>query len=191
MIDAEMLVTHLTTERLEAGMEHVLRSPADRGTLVKIVRRPDVERREIVEEGALDVDLGLVGDNWKARGSTSTPDGSANPVAQITVMNSRFLSLIAQSEERWDLAGDQLIVDLDLSMESLPPGARLSIGSAVLEISEKPHTGCAKFSARFGQDALRCVSTPSGREQRLRGVNTRIVQSGTVRVGDTVTKLPA
>ena len=191
MIDAETVATHLTTAQLEAGIEYVLQAPADRGTLVKVVRRPDVERREIAEEGVLDTDLGLVGDNWKARGSTSTPDGSANPVAQITVMNSRFLSLIAQSEERWELAGDQLIVDLDLSMENLPSGTRLSIGSAVLEISEKPHTGCAKFSARFGQDALRYVSTPSGREQRLRGVNTRIVQSGTIRVGDTLAKLPA
>ena len=190
MIGTDTAVTHLTSEQLQAGMEHVLRSPADGGSLVKIVRRPDMERREVVEEGELDVDLGLVGDNWKARGSTSTPDGSANPVAQITVMNTRFLSLIAQSEERGVLAGDQLIVDLDLSMENLPPGTRLSIGSAVLEISEKPHTGCAKFSARFGQDALRCVSTPSGRDLRLRGVNTRIVQSGEVRVGDTVTKLP-
>ncbi len=191
MIDAETAVTHLATAQFEAGMEHVLRSPADSGPLVRIVRRPDVERREIVEEGVLDTDHGLAGDNWKARGSVSTPDGSANPVAQITVMNSRFLSLIAQSEERWELAGDQLIVDLDLSVENLPPGTRLSIGSAVIEISEKPHTGCAKFSARFGQDALRYVSTPGGREQRLRGVNTRIVQSGTVRVGDTLTKLPA
>ena len=112
-------------------------------------------------------------------------------MAQITVMNSRFLSLIAQSEERWELAGDQLIVDLNLSMENLPPGARLSIGSAVLEISEKPHTGCAKFAERFGQDSLRFVSTPSGRDLRLRGVNTKIVQSGTVSVGDTATKLPA
>ena len=191
MIDADTVVSHLTTEQMEAGMERVLRSPAHGGPLVKIVRRPDMERREIIEEGVLDVDLGLVGDNWKARGSTSTPDGSANPVAQITVMNSRFLSLIAQSEERWELAGDQLIVDLDLSMENLPPGARLSIGSAVLEISEKPHTGCAKFAERFGQDSLRFVSTPSGRDLRLRGVNTKIVQSGTVSVGDTATKLPA
>ena len=191
MIDADTVVSHLTTGQMEAGMERVLRSPAHGGPLVKIVRRPDMERREIIEEGVLDVDLGLGGDNWKARGSTSTPDGSANPVAQITVMNSRFLSLIAQSEGRWELAGDQLIVDLDLSMENLPPGARLSIGSAVLEISEKPHTGCAKFAERFGQDALRFVSTPSGRDLRLRGVNTRIVQSGTVSVGDTATKLPA
>ena len=162
-------------------MEHVLESPADGGSLVKIVRRPDMERREVVGEGVLDVDLGLVGDNWMTR--------SLDPVGQIAVMNSRFLSLIAQSEERWELAGDQLIVDLDLTMENLPPGTQLAIGSAVLEIQEKPHTGCAKFSARFGQDALRFISTPSGRELRLRGVYARVVQSGTVRAGDTVTKL--
>ena len=182
---------HLTTEELEAGMEHVERSPADNGPLVKIVRRPDVEQREVVAEGELDVELGLVGDNWKTRGSTSTPDGSANPVAQITMMNSRFLSLIAQSEERWQLSGDQLLVDLDLSATNLPPGTRLAVGSAELEVSAKPHTGCAKFSARFGRDALRATATPKGRELRLRGVNTRVVRSGTIRVGDVAVKLPA
>lgn len=181
MIDAETVVSHLTSEQIQAGMEHVSGSPADSGTVVKIVRRPDMGLREIVEEGVLDVDLGLVGDNWMSR--------STDPVGQIAVMNSRFLSLIAQSEQRWELAGDQLIVDLDLSMENLTPGTQLAIGSAVLEIQEKPHTGCAKFSARFGQDALRFISTPSGRELRLRGVYARIVQTGTVRAGDTVTKL--
>ncbi len=181
MIDTDTTVSHLTSEQIQAGMENVLGSPADGGPLVKIVRRPDMERREVVGEGVLDVDLGLVGDNWMAR--------STDPVGQIAVMNSRFLSLIAQSEQRWELVGDQLIVDLDLSMENLPPGTQLAIGSAVLEIQEKPHTGCAKFSARFGLDALQFISTPSGRELRLRGVYARIVQSGTARAGDTVTKL--
>ena len=183
MIDTDTAVSHLTTEQLDDGMEHVLRSPADSGALVKIFRRPDIGLRENVEEGVLDVDLGLVGDNWMSR--------SPDPVGQIAVMNSRFLSLIAQSEQRCELAGDQLIVDLDLSMENLPPGTQLAIGSAVLEIQEKPHTGCAKFSARFGQDALRFTATPRGRELRLRGVYARIVQSGTARAGDTVTKLPS
>lgn len=181
MIGTSTTDSHLTSEQIQAGMEHVLGSPADGGPLVKIVRRPDMERREVIGEGVLDVDLGLVGDNWMAR--------STDPVGQIAVMNSRFLSLIAQSEQRWELAGDQLIVDLDLSMENLPPGTQLAIGSAVLEIQEKPHTGCAKFSARFGQDALRFISTSSGRELRLRGVYARIVQSGRARAGDTVTKL--
>ena len=183
MIETDSAVSHLTTEQIDAGMEQVLRSPTDGGSLEKIVRRPDTGLRETVDEGVLDVDLGLVGDNWMSR--------SPDPVGQIAMMNSRFLSLIAQSEQRCELAGDQLIVDLDLSMENLPPGTRLAIGSAVLEIQGKPHTPCAKFSARFGQDALRFVSTPSGRELRLRGLYARIVQSGTARAGDTVTKLPS
>ncbi len=181
MIETEAGISHLTTEQIDAGMDHVLRSPADGGSLVKIVRRPDTGLRETVEEGVLDVELGLVGDNWMSR--------SPDPVGQIAVMNSRFLSLIAQSEQRCELAGDQLIIDLDLSMENLPPGTQLAIGSAVLEIQDKAHTPCAKFSARYGQEALRFVSTPSGRELRLRGLYARIVQSGTARAGDTVTKL--
>lgn len=178
---------HLTMNQLEAGLEHIRQSPADGGTLLMIVRRPDIEERELPEEGTLDVDVGLVGDNWKARGSTRTPDGRANPEAQITIMNSRLLTLVAQSEERWPLAGDQLVIDMDLSMANLPPGTRLSIGSAVVEITAKPHTGCGKFEDRFGRDALRFISTPLGRDLRLRGVNTRVVQSGTIRVGDEAT----
>ena len=190
MNDAEGVVDHPTKEQLEAGFGHVLQSPKDNGPLVKLVRRPDVNRREVPTEGELDVDLGLVGDNWKVRANPTTPDGKADPVAQITVMNARFLSLIAQSEERWELSGDQLLIDLDLSIENLPPGTRLRVGSAVIEVSKKPHTGCAKFAARFGQDALRFVSTPEGRALRLRGANAKVVQSGAIRVGDEAVKLP-
>ena len=182
---------HLTKEQLEAGFGHVLDSPKDNGTLVRIVRRPGVDQREVIAEGELDVDLGLVGDNWKVRPNPTTSDGKADPVAQITIINARILALMAGSEERWQLAGDQLLLDLDMSVENLPPGTRLGIGSAVIEISEKPHTGCAKFAARFGQDALRFISTPDGRARRLRGVNTRVVQSGTIRAGDVAVKLPA
>ena len=190
MSDAEGVVDHPTKQQLEAGFGHVLQSPKDNGPLVKLVRRPDVNRREVPAEGELDVDLGLVGDNWKVRANPTTPDGKADPVAQVTVMNARFLSLIAQSEERWELSGDQLLIDLDLSIENLPPGTRLRVGSAVIELSKKPHTGCAKFAARFGQDALRFVSTPEGRALRLRGANAKVVQSGAVRVGDEAVKLP-
>ncbi len=183
---------HLTKEQLEAGFGHVLDSPKDNGTLVRIVRRPDVDQREVIAEGELDVDLGLVGDNWKVRPNPTTSDGKADPVAQITIINARILALMAGSEDRWQLAGDQLLLDLDMSTENLPPGTRLRIGSAaVIEISEKPHTGCAKFAGRFGQDALRFISTPEGRARRLRGVNTRVVQSGTIRAGDVAVKLPA
>jgi hypothetical protein len=189
MVQSTDVVTHLTGEQLDAGLDQIRRSPADGGTLLMIVRRPEVDKREVVTEGMLDVDDGLVGDTWNVRGSTSTPDGSANPEAQVTIINSRALDLMAQSEDRWPLAGDQLVIDIDMSMENLPPGTRLSIGSAVIEISEKPHTGCVKFSDRFGKDALRFVSTPLGRDMRLRGVNTRVVQSGTIRAGDTVEKV--
>ena len=185
------MTEHLTTEQLEAGMEHVSQSPADDGALMMIVRRPEVERREVLQEGELDASVGLVGDNWQSRGSSSTTDGSAHPEAQLTLINARLISLIARSEERWQLSGDQLVVDLDLSVDNLPVGTRLSLGSAILEVTSKPHTGCGKFSRRFGKDALRLTATPQGRALRLRGMYTRVVGSGTVRVGDSIAKVPA
>ena len=180
---------HRTMAQLEAGLDEARRSPKDDGVLELIVQRPERGERKLVDEGRLDVAVGLVGDNWLTRGSTVTPDGLADPEMQLTLMNSRAADLVAGSRERWHLAGDQLFVDLDLGRENLPPGTRLAIGSAVLEVSVKPHTGCAKFSGRFGTDALRLVSSPVGQELCLRGINTKVVQSGVIRVGDAVRKL--
>ncbi len=154
-----------------------------------IVQRPAVDQREVVADGLLDVDAGLIGDSWLTRGSPRTPDGGPNPEAQVTIINARLIALLAQTEDRWPLAGDQLVIDIDMSEDNLPPGAQLAIGSAVIEISEEPHTGCAKFAQRFGHDALRFISTPTGQALRLRGVNTRVIKSGAIQVGDLATRL--
>ena len=182
-------VTHLSMAELEAGMEVIRQAPKDFGVIKMIVRRPQEDARETVQEAELSLIEGLVGDNWKLRGNRHIPDGSANPQTQITIMNARSAALVAQTEDRWPLAGDQLYVDLDLSDDNLPAGTRLAIGTAVLEISAVPHTGCKKFSARFGADAMKFVNTPEGKQLHLRGINTHIVHAGTIHVGDVVRKL--
>ena len=182
-------VKHLDAPELEAGLGHVRESPPDHGTVEMIVRRPAVDEREVLAVGSLDAETGLVGDTWQARGSSRTPDGSAHPGMQLTVINSRAALLVAQDPGRRQLAGDQLYVDLDLSPVNLPAGTRLAIGSAVIEVSEEPHLGCAKFAARFGKEALRFVNSRVGRGLRLRGLNARIITSGTVRPGDRISKL--
>ena len=181
---------HLDTAALQAGLGHVRESPPDRGTVDMIVRRPAVDEREVLAVGTLDADAGLVGDTWRVRGSTRTTDGSAHPGMQLTVINSRAALLVAQDPGRRILAGDQLYVDLDLSPANLPAGTRLAVGSAVIEVSDQPHLGCAKFAARFGEQALRFVNSRTGRGLRLRGLNALIVTSGTVRPGDRISKLP-
>jgi len=181
-------VTPRTTGELLAGLDEIRHAPHELGGVLAIVLRPGIDQRELVPEAELDVDHGVVGDTWRARGNRHMPDGAADPLAQVTVMNARFARLIAGEEpERWARAGDQLYVDFDLSVENLPPGTRIPIGEAQLEVSDKPHTGCEKFSTRFGTDALRFVGSSDGRALRLRGVNMRIVVSGTVRVGDSIT----
>jgi hypothetical protein len=180
---------HLTTAELEAGLDAIRQSPKDEGVIAMIVRRPQVDAREVLEEGALDLVEGLVGDSWKVRASTRTPDGSPHPDMQLNIMNARAISLVAGEKERWSLAGDQLFIDMDVSQENLPPGTRLALGSAVIEVTDQPHTGCKKFAARFGLDALKLVNSPVGRQLQLRGLNAKVAQPGVIRVGDLVKKL--
>jgi len=182
-------VKQFSLPELEAGLGGILQSPKDRGVLELIVRRPRVDEREVLQEGELDLAAGLVGDSWKSRGSSSTPDGSANPEMQLNIMNSRVVALLAQTKERWALAGDQLYVDLDLSAANLPPGTRLSLGSAVIEVTSPPHNGCMKFKVRYGPDALKFVNSPMGKQLHLRGINAKVIQPGVIRVGDVAKKL--
>jgi hypothetical protein len=184
-------VEHLSRERLLAGLGWIRDSPADGGRVALIVRRPGVGERNLPGSALLDQVTGLAGDNWLARGSSRTPDGSADPDKQITVMNARAAELVAGGTERMALCGDQLYVDLDLSVGNLPAGSLLAVGQVVLRVSEAPHTGCAKFVERFGAEAMRFVNSRVGRQLRLRGMNTRVIIPGTVRLGDLAAKAPA
>ena len=180
---------HLTTEQLEAGLDEVRASPADNGTLALIVQRPENEVRVVLETAELNPLEGLAGDNWNQRPSSRTEDGGPHRDMQLNIMNARILAQVAQSPQRWALAGDQLIVDFDLSEANLPAWTKLAIGEAVIEITDQPHTGCAKFIRRFGLDAHRFVNSELGKTLHLRGVNARVVTTGTIRRGDTITKL--
>jgi MOSC domain-containing protein YiiM len=180
---------HRDWDELEAGLAHIKRSPAAEGVLELIVRRPAVDEREVLEVAELDVEQGLVGDSWRQRGSRHTADGSAERDRQLTLMNSRAIALFAGDRDRWALAGDQLYVDLDLSLANLPAGARLALGDAVIEVTAPPHTGCAKFRSRFGEQAWRFLNTPDGQALRLRGINARVVEPGRVQLGAPARKL--
>lgn len=184
MADSVEVRLHRTQDELRDGLEHVRSAPGDAGTLELIVARPNVDGRDELAIAQLDVEVGLVGDRW-SRGS------KPNPKSQLTVMNVRATQLVAGDRSRWALAGDQLYVDFDLSAANVPAGTRLAIGSAVIEVSDQPHLGCEKFSARFGAEARAFFNSPEGLPLNLRGVNTRVVRGGTIRVGDSVRKLPA
>ncbi len=179
----------LTLAELEAGLDEIRQSPPNEGVLELIVRRPQIGAREVLEVGELDLVEGLVGDNWRTRGSSRTTDGSAHPDMQLNIMNSRVIALVAQEKDRWPLAGDQLFIDLDLSVDNVPPGTQLALGSAVIEATDQPHTGCKKFVARFGLDALKFVSSPVGKQLQLRGINVKVIHPGVIRVGDVAKKI--
>lgn len=180
---------HLSTTQIEAGLAQIAAAPRDVGTLEMIVRRPAEDQREVLDEGELDLTVGLVGDNWIDRPSNRMPDGQAHPDMQLNLINSRLIAHICPDPDRRKLAGDQLHVDFDLSAENLPAWTRIQIGEAVIEVTDQPHTGCSKFVARFGKDAMRYVNSPLGKEHSLRGICARVVEPGTIRKGDQVKKL--
>jgi len=181
-------VAHRTTDELVAALDDLRGSPTAKGVVELIVRRPAVGEREVLDAAELSVEHGLVGDSWKARGSRHSDDGSAEPDRQLTLMNARAIALFAGDDRaRWAEAGDQLYVDLNLSNDNLPAGTRLQVGTAVIEVTDKPHTGCAKFVERFGTDAARFVNSTDGSALNLRGINARVVTAGTVRAGDVAT----
>jgi hypothetical protein len=182
---------HMTMEELTAGVDAIRSAPKSVGVLELIVRRPKADRRELLQEAQLDVVEGLVGDTWRMRKSSRTIDGSPHPDMQLNIMNARAAALVAVEKHRWPLAGDQLYIDMDLSKDNLPAGTRLALGTAVIEVTDQPHTGCAKFLARFGEDAMTFVNSPLGRQLCLRGINAKVVQPGMIRVGAAVQKLPA
>jgi hypothetical protein len=187
-------VTLRTADELATRLDHLLAAPADVGTLDLVVRRPAVGEREILQQGVLDEADGLVGDNWLSRATSRAVAEGRHLKAQVTVMSSRMISLLADNDDERALAGDQLYVDLDISQANLPPGTRVALGDpenggAVIEVSDKPHTGCAKFQRRFGDEAVGFVNSYLGRELRLRGLNARVVRGGTIRPGDRVRKV--
>jgi len=179
----------LSTKELEDGLEYIFKAPQDEGVLGLIVRRPAVDQREVVTTARLDVAQGLVGDNWQERGSRHMPDGAADPDMQLNIMSTRVVDLVAVDPERRELAGDQIYIDMDLSGENLPPGTQLSLGSAIIEVTEPPHTGCKKFAARFGKDAVVFVNSGLGKRLNFRGICAKVVQSGDISVGDVATKV--
>jgi hypothetical protein len=181
---------HVPADRLRAGLAHVADAPTDGGTVAMVVARPAPDEREVLPRGTFTPHDGLVGDDWRARGSSSTSDGSADPDAQVTLISQRWLDLVCDGDRaRWPLAGDQVVVDMDLGTATLAPGDRLRLGTALVEVTAKPHTGCAKFVARYGVEAQRIVASDEGRAMRLRGIHVRVLEAGEAGPGDALSIL--
>lgn len=178
----------LSFAELEAGLETLLAIPAT-NRLVGIYARPAKCERLALATAGLSVETGLEQDNWLTENWLFLENNQPDPRNQVSLMNSRVLRLIADDDERMRLAGNNLIVDFDLSEAAAPAGTRLQIGGVVLEISDVPHTGCRSFSNRFGFDATRFVNSPQGKALHLRGRYAQILKPGQVTVGDTVSRV--
>lgn len=180
---------HASTTQLEEGLPDVLAAPKDIGRLTAIVVRPASNQRRTLTAVQVTPERGIDGDRWVTDGHHGSENGQPDPRNQVSLMNARFLRQIAGSEDAMSLAGDNLIVDLDLSEENLPAGSRLAVGNqVVIEISELPHTGCTKFERRYGPEAREFMNNPRGQELHLRGRYARVLFGGTIQVGDTVRK---
>ena len=171
-----------TIDELEDGWKARSSPPRDAGS----VRLLCVRRASGVHETPASVMItaagGLAGDRWANRGAGKDPDGAS----AVTLKSAAVAELVTAGEQPLHMAGDNILVDLDISVEALPPGSRLAVGDAILRVSEQPHNGCSTYRDRFGIDALKWVSTPEGRARRLRGMNCSVVRDGIVRVGDPI-----
>lgn len=176
-----------TTEQLDARIAHIEAAPSAIGAVELVVARPAKGERLVLDSAELRPGVGLVGDNYLERGSSKPGGGPADPLAELNVMSARSLEAVAGPDRaNWPPAGDQLIVDFDLSEANCPAGTRLDVGTAVIEVTAKPHNGCAKFSDRYGIDAARWVNTRQ--ELRLRGICAVVIEPGIVAAGDTIRK---
>ena len=174
-----------TTEQLDARIGHVAGAPSDVGTVELVVARPAKGERTVLDSAELRPGMGLVGDNYLERGSSKPGGGPADPLGELNLMSARALEAVAGTDrDRWPLAGDQLIVDFDLSEVNCPAGTRLAVGTATIEVTAKPHNGCAKFADRYGIDAARWIN--SRKDLRLRGICAVVIEAGAVAPGDTI-----
>ena len=173
----------LSLDQLRRRFDALPNARQDEGRVTMIVRRTHGGRREVLEQVVLTPESGVPGDAWERRPNRKDE-------MQIAAMRTDVARLIANTQPL-TLFGDNLFLDLDLSSQSLVAGSRLQVGNALLEVTPKPHTGCRKFEARFGADALRFVWLPELAEQRLRGIYMRVVAAGRVLPGDRVTVVRA
>ena len=176
-------------EEYRQRRDWIRESPKDNGVVRAIVVRPITNEREELQKCELSPEMGVHGDNWSTECWLKLEDGSPHPDVQVAMMNARVIELLTQDRSRWQLSGDQLFIDFDLSRENVVTGQRLQLGTAALEITDREHSGCGKFSNRFGIDALKFVNSPQGRQLRLRGIYAKIVKRGNIAVGDRVKKL--
>jgi MOSC domain-containing protein YiiM len=177
-----------TKEELLGSATDVGAAPRDSGTVELIVCRPAKNERQELDEGQLDLALGLVGDNWAAREQARNKGKAIVPDTQLNLMNARAIAAIAKERTRWSLAGDQFYVDFDLSYANVPPGTQLALGEAIIEVTAEPHLGCAKFRDRFGAEAVAFVNSPVGKALNARGICAKVVKAGKVKRGATIRK---
>lgn len=183
------MARHLCRAELEAGLPEILASPKDDGVVEAIVIRPSHGARRDVQSAEVSLAGGVHGDHWARGCHMQTMEGRPHPDVQICIMNARCIAHIAGERANWPPAGDNLFLDLDLGHDNLPAGQRLALGTAQIEITEIPHTGCDQFIAQYGRDACVFVNTGPGKRNRLRGVYARVVRDGRISVGDRVRKI--
>lgn len=183
--------THVPRDTLDAALAHVLDAPTDAGPVHMLCRRPDRNQRDFPDSLLLDPVDGVAGDYEMAKPWLTLADGTPDPRIQVSILPLRVLDLVWRDRETTAFPGDTIIADLNLTLDNLPVGTRLQVGSAVLEVSDLWNEGCAKWKVRYGRAAYEWTSAPAHEPLRLRGIFCRILRAGEVRLGDRITKSPA
>jgi len=176
-------------DELQRALAHVQSAPKDGATVEMLCMRPDFGQRNFVDKLELTTASGIPGERWTKHPWMTLEDGSPDPRIQVSILGRRVLDLVWRDRENTPHPGDTMIADMDMSEANLPAGQHLSIGSAVLEVSDLFNEACVKWKVRYGAYARAWITLPDNRPLRLRGILCRIVKDGIVRNGDVITKL--
>jgi hypothetical protein len=153
-------VNPVTAEELDAALPSVLAAPRDAGIVRMLCTRPKPNTRSFPEVLTLTRSKGVSDDYHQWQPWLELPDGSPDPRIEVS------------------------LADTDL-----PVGTRLSVGTAILRVSDVPNDGCAKWRVRCGRPAYNWIIKPDHLKLRLRGLYALIEQDGEVRLGDTLRRL--
>lgn len=172
---------------LDAQLPHVLNAPKTGSRVAMLCTRPARNERVFPDAIVLTRARGIDGDREMAQPWLRLDNGDPDPRIQVSIIPQRVLDLVWRDRENITHPGDNIVADIDVSLDNMPVGTILTIGTAALRVSDEWNDGCAKWNKRMGRAAYEWTTQPDHEPLRLRGIYCEIITDGVIKLGDTIT----